>query len=214
MSVKGVTLEYLDASEESGLIEAAQTGDRERYLRLVRHYGRPLYRAAYSMTRDPAKAEALTRDVFVRAWQRIHDFPRGQRFFPWLLRAARGLFPTPQTFPQPQAVPSEEGPIGAADPDASGTGTSGSTAPGADAEDAGWAGAGVPSTSPETAALAAFAELRPDEQMALSMRLLERISYEEIGAILDLSLGVVTLRMSQARGHLLPRAEALPTETE
>ena len=177
MSVQGVSLVYLDAREESDLIEAAQSGDRQGYLRLVRHYQRPMYRAAYSMTRDPSRAETLTHDVFLRAWQRIHDFPRGQRFFPWLLRAARGLFPTPAT-----------------------------------GADAGWAGAGVPSVSSEVAALAAFSELRPDEQMALSMRLLEKVSYEEIAGILDLSLGVVTLRLSQARGHLLPRAEALPEE--
>lgn len=175
MSVNGVSLVYLDAGEESGLIEAAQSGDRNAYLRLVRQYERPMVRAAYSMTRDPEKAEALTREAFVRAWQRIHDFPRGQRFFPWLLRAARGLFPTP---PSPSSN--------------------------ADATDT-----AVFSDTP----LTAFAELRPDEQMALSMRLLEKISYEEIGAILDLSLGVVTLRLSQARGHLLPRADALPGNT-
>jgi len=178
MSLNGVSLVYLDASEESERIEAAQTGDREAYLRLVRQYRKPLYRAAYSMVRDPEKAEALTREVFIRAWQRIHDFPRGQRFFPWLLRAARGLFPTPQ-----ETAPTEP--------------TSGADTIPADGS-----------------ALAAFAELRPDEQMALSLRLLERLPYEEIGAILDLSLGVVTLRLSQARGHLLPRAEALPPEQE
>jgi RNA polymerase sigma-70 factor (ECF subfamily) len=179
MSVKGVSLTYLAASEESELIEAAQAGDREGYLRLVRHYERPVYRAAYSMSRDPAQAEALTRDVFVHAWRRLHDFPRGQRFFPWLLRVARGLFPTPQ------AVPAS-GEIG--DPE-----THRSAKP--------------------NPALAAFAELRPDEQMALSLRLLERIPYEEIAGILDLTLGVVTLRLSQARGHLLPHAEALPRES-
>ena len=206
MSLKGVSLAYLDASEESDLIEAAQTGDREGYLRLVRQYRKPLYRAAYSMVRDAEKAEALTHEVFVRAWQRIHDFPRGQRFFPWLLRAARGLFPTPQ-------VTTSDG--SGVDPVAASAG------PGPDTVEA-TASETVPTeqtsgadTIPtEASALAAFAELRPDEQMALSLRLLERLPYEEIGAILDLSLGVVTLRLSQARGHLLPRAEAFPAEQE
>jgi RNA polymerase sigma-70 factor (ECF subfamily) len=207
MSLKGVSLSYLDASVESDLIEAAQTGDRDAYLRLVRQYEKPMYRAAYSMVRDPEKAEALTRDVFVSAWRRIHDFPRGQRFFPWLLRAARGLFPTPQGFAdagmEAGAVTGEPEPIPSGDP----------ASPASGAEEAAWAGAGVPlAMNAEAAALAAFSELRPDEQMALSMRILEKITYEEIGGILDLSLGVVTLRLSQARGHLLPRAHALPPE--
>ena len=218
MSVKGVSLVYLDAHEESDLIEAAQTGDRESYLRLVRQYQRPMYRAAYSMTRDPAKAEALTRDVFVRAWQRLHDFPRGQRFFPWLLRAARGLFPTPQAMAG-QGTAAASTPLVRDENDDTertefdGAADTASVASDGTATDAGWAGAGVPSVSCAAAALAAFSELRPDEQMTLSMRLLERITYEEIAGILDLSLGVVTLRMSQARGHLLPRAEALPEES-
>lgn len=221
MSVIGVSLEYLDASEESGLIEAAQSGDREAFLRLVRQYRKPLYRAAYSMVRDAEKAEALTRDVFLRAWQRLHDFPRGQRFFPWLLRAARGLFPTPQVAPvvSTEAVSPAEAPASvesadeglAGGEDAPGMGSDAAPpAPesGSDTTSAAH-DSDVEATPTEAIALAAFAELRPDEQMALSLRLLERISYEDIGAILDLSLGVVTLRLSQARGHLLPRAEAV-----
>lgn len=216
MSVKGVSLVYLDAGEESELIEAAQTGNRESYLRLVRQYQRPMFRAAFSMTRDSARAETLTHDVFVRAWQRIHDFPRGQRFFPWLLRAARGLFPTPQITGQASAAADGVVDTASLEGDELGTGASTTVTTGTEgtSADAGWAGAGVPSVSSEAAALAAFSELRPDEQMALSMRLLEKISYEEIAAILDLTLGVVTLRMSQARGHLLPRAEALTQESE
>lgn len=218
MSVKGVSLVYLDAGEESELIEAAQTGNRESYLRLVRQYQRPMFRAAFSMTRDSARAETLTHDVFVRAWQRIHDFPRGQRFFPWLLRAARGLFPTPQIAGQASAAGIADGVVDTVSLEGKELGAGASTAVTAGTDgtsaDAGWAGAGVPSVSTGAAALAAFSELRPDEQMALSMRLLEKISYEEIAAILDLTLGVVTLRMSQARGHLLPRAEALTQESE
>jgi|KBSSwiStaDraftv2_1062776.scaffolds.fasta_scaffold96667_1 RNA polymerase sigma-70 factor (ECF subfamily) len=206
MSLNGVSLAYLDASEESDLIEAAQTGDREGYLRLVRQYRKPLYRAAYSMVRDAEKAEALTREVFVRAWQRIHDFPRGQRFFPWLLRAARGLFPTPQV------TTSDDSGV---DPVATSAGPGTDTVAATASETVPTEPTSGADTIPtEASALAAFAELRPDEQMALSLRLLERLPYEEIGAILDLSLGVVTLRLSQARGHLLPRAEALPPEQE
>jgi DNA-directed RNA polymerase specialized sigma24 family protein len=58
-------------------------------------------------------------------------------------------------------------------------------------------------------ALSSFAELRPDQRMTLSLRILEQLPYEQMAALLDLSLGVATLRLSQARGHILSRATGL-----
>lgn len=52
--------------------------------------------------------------------------------------------------------------------------------------------------------ITAFVHLRPFEQMALSLRTVERLSYEEIASLLETSLGVTVLRLSQARGLLLP----------
>jgi DNA-directed RNA polymerase specialized sigma24 family protein len=57
--------------------------------------------------------------------------------------------------------------------------------------------------------LASFAELRPDQRMTLSLRILEELPYEQLAALLDLSLGVATLRLSQARGHILSRTTGL-----
>jgi len=52
--------------------------------------------------------------------------------------------------------------------------------------------------------IASFVQLRPFEQMALSLRVVERLSYEEIASLLETSMGVTVLRLSQARGLLLP----------
>jgi len=38
---------------------------------------------------------------------------------------------------------------------------------------------------------------------------LEELPYEQMAALLDLSLGVATLRLSQARGHILSRVTGL-----
>jgi RNA polymerase sigma-70 factor (ECF subfamily) len=51
--------------------------------------------------------------------------------------------------------------------------------------------------------LTAFAALRPDEQMALCLRSVERLPYIEIAAILDISQAAAILRIAQARGVLL-----------
>ena len=53
--------------------------------------------------------------------------------------------------------------------------------------------------------LESFAELRPDEQMALSLRVVERLKYSDIAALLDTSLGAAMVRLAQARSLLLGR---------
>ena len=51
--------------------------------------------------------------------------------------------------------------------------------------------------------LTAFAALRPDEQMALCLRSVERLPYVEIAAILDIPQSAAILRIASARGVLL-----------
>ena len=55
--------------------------------------------------------------------------------------------------------------------------------------------------------LRSFAELRPDEQMALALRVVERLKYSDIAALLDASLGAAMVRVAQARGLLLGRTD-------
>jgi RNA polymerase sigma-70 factor (ECF subfamily) len=62
--------------------------------------------------------------------------------------------------------------------------------------------------------VAAFVQLRPFEQMALSLRVVERLSYEEIASLLETSMGVTVLRLSQARGLLLPHTLTICVEAK
>jgi len=151
----------IGASAEAGLVAAAQSGNREAYLELVRHHNRPPYRMAYAMTRNQEDAAALVRDAFLHAWDAIAQYPTGRRFFPWLLQFARKL------------------PLTAARPNPTGNGDSG---------------------------VDAFDSLRQEERIALALRAVERLRYEEISVLLDVTIGVVILRISQARGQMLARA--------
>jgi len=54
--------------------------------------------------------------------------------------------------------------------------------------------------------LRSFEELRPDEQMALALRVVQRLKYADIAALLDTSLGAAMVRLAQARALLLGRA--------
>jgi RNA polymerase sigma-70 factor (ECF subfamily) len=57
-----------------------------------------------------------------------------------------------------------------------------------------------------TPVLEAFGELRPDEQMALTLRVNERLPYGEIAALLEFPPGATIVKLSTARGLLLTRA--------
>ncbi len=69
-------------------VRAAQLGDVAAFERLYRaHVGR-IYAVCFRLCADRARAEHLTQDTFVRAWERLASF-RGDSAFPaWLRQVA------------------------------------------------------------------------------------------------------------------------------
>ena len=152
---------------EQELVDAAQKGDRDSFLELVRHYQRPVYQLAYAMTRNTGDAASLAQETFVRAGKGLKDLPESRRFFPWVLRIARNL-----------AVSLARKRAGSQRPGGS------------------------------DRLLRSFEELRPDEQMALALRVVQRLKYADIATLLDTSLGAAMVRLAQARALLLGRGES------
>lgn len=167
--------------KEVELLAAARDGDLPAYLELVRHYQEPVYRLAYALTRNPEDAATLARETFVRGWKGISGYPERRRFFPWLLRIERNLA---------VSMARRRGPVSrAAEPPDLEGGEEGRSEREADAR-----------------LLAVFGSLRPDEQMALCLRSVERLPYVEIAALLDISNAAAILRISSARSILLAQA--------
>ena len=168
----------MEFSREVELLAAARDGHIPSYLELVRHYQEPVYRLAYALTRNPEDASTLARETFVRGWKGIGTYPERRRFFPWLLRIERNLAVSMARLRSPESK-STHTPI----PE------------------------GVEDSRSEREAdaqlLAAFGSLRPDEQMALCLRSVERLPYVEIAALLDIPQAAAILRISSARGILL-----------
>ncbi|HET9950849.1 MAG TPA: RNA polymerase sigma factor [Candidatus Eisenbacteria bacterium] len=173
---------WLDEEEEAGLVRAAKQGNRHAFLALVDHYHRPLYRLAFALARRRDDAAEITRESFARAWAGIHAFPEGKRFFPWLLRMARNLSVA-------QARRRAGEPTAAAD-----------LSPVATQEER-------DDAANEYRILDAFRSLRPDEQMALALRVVEGLRYGAIAEWLDQPVGVTLTRLSTARGFLLAKNE-------
>ena len=181
-----------DREEEVGLLRAAQGGDPAAFSELVRRYQRAVYRVAYALTRNPSDADDLAQETFVRAWQAIGRFRVGEPLHPWLARIvtnlALSLFRHRKRRPEAPLEPLVE---------------------------AGqqWGVEDDPAERVEqdeqlAHMQAAFADLRPEHQAVLALRVVEEQSYEEIATTLRVPVGTVMSRLSRARAELKARLAA------
>jgi RNA polymerase sigma-70 factor, ECF subfamily len=68
------------------LVEAAQRGDREAYVDLVRSRSDRLFALAHRIVRDIERAEDAFQDALVVAWRDLPTLRDPDRFDPWLRR--------------------------------------------------------------------------------------------------------------------------------
>jgi RNA polymerase sigma-70 factor (ECF subfamily) len=69
----------------------AASGDRRAFERLYRQNVTRVYSVCVRMVADRNRAEELTQDVFVRAWDKLHLFRGESSFSTWLHRLAVNL---------------------------------------------------------------------------------------------------------------------------
>ena len=74
------------ASDPTDLIHRAQQGDQTAFEALYRQHVGRVYALCLRLTSDPAQAEELTQDAFVRAWQRLASFRGESALGSWLYR--------------------------------------------------------------------------------------------------------------------------------
>jgi RNA polymerase sigma-70 factor (ECF subfamily) len=70
------------------LVRRAQDGDVSAFEQLYRDNVERVFALCLRMAADRAKAEELTQDVFVRAWERLGSFEGRSAFSTWLHRMA------------------------------------------------------------------------------------------------------------------------------
>jgi RNA polymerase sigma-70 factor, ECF subfamily len=74
--------------DDRTLVESACRGDRSAFEALVKKYETKVYHLAFSFVRDPATAEDLAQDVFVKAYLHLSEFRFDSEFGTWLYRVA------------------------------------------------------------------------------------------------------------------------------
>jgi RNA polymerase sigma-70 factor, ECF subfamily len=76
---------------EPRVIRAAVDGDLDAFDVVVRTFQEPIWRFLCAMVRDPALAEDLTQETFLRAFDRLATFEFRSRLSTWLFTIARNL---------------------------------------------------------------------------------------------------------------------------
>jgi RNA polymerase sigma-70 factor (ECF subfamily) len=65
-------------------VAAVRQGNRDAFARIVDLYQRRLFGLALMMTREPASAEDVVQDGFVRAFLHLHAYDMQRPFYPWI----------------------------------------------------------------------------------------------------------------------------------
>ena len=177
------------APDEPDLVRRAQRGDPAAFGEIVRRYQRVVYRTAYALTRSTADADDLAQETFVRAYRALARFRADEPLQPWLNRIAThlafSLFRSRKRRPETPIEPLlEAGRQFGVDDDPAER---------------------VAETEHHARLSAAFAALKPEHQVILTLRVVHELSYEQIAGQLGIPVGTVMSRLSRARAELKTR---------
>jgi len=177
-----------DASDLS-LVQRVQRGERSAYDLLVLKYQHKVVKLVMRYLRDPADAEDVAQEAFIKAYRALPQFRGDSAFYTWLYRiaintaknalAARDRSPVTYELDMQSGDDSTDMVSRLKDPE-----------------------------TPEGLALTeeirntvnrAIEELPEDLRTAIVLRELEGLSYEEIAAAMDCPVGTVRSRIFRAR---------------
>lgn len=79
-------IDKLDRVAELALVERAKAGDRTAFRTLYEAYFPRARMLALRVVRNPAEAEDIAQDAFVRAFESLHRFEANSAFYTWLYR--------------------------------------------------------------------------------------------------------------------------------
>jgi RNA polymerase sigma-70 factor (ECF subfamily) len=170
------------------LVRRVQRGERAAFDLLVRRYQHRVIKLVARLLRDPAEAEDVAQEAFVKAYRAIGSFRGDSAFYTWLYRiavnTARNAMASRQRRPLDYEADLGEGEQAAVESRLRHVDT------------------------PEAAALSdeiqatvdrAVSELPEDLRTAILLREVEGLSYEEIAAAMDCPVGTVRSRIFRAR---------------
>ena len=177
-----------DASDLS-LVRRVQRGDKGAFDVLVLKYQHKLVKLVMRYVRNPAEAEDIAQEAFIKAYRALPQFRGDSAFYTWLYRIAINTAKN-------AVVSRDRSPI---EYDLDRPTTTSPTRCKADMKDSETPEGLVLTDEIRTTVNAAIDALPEDLRTAIVLRELEGLSYEEIAATMDCPVGTVRSRIFRAR---------------
>lgn len=177
--------------EEQRLARAAAQGDADAWDEIIDLYGLKIYNLALGFASNREHAEDLTQEIFLRLFQALDRYPGDRPLVAWALRLSRNLC-IDRYRQARQERESVFAPAAAL-----------SVLPSLDdpQED-------LLLREQRTLVRQGLAALRPELAWVVELRDLRGLSYEEIGALLELPEGTVKSRINRGRRELISHLRA------
>ena len=188
-------------TDEEQLVRSSRHGDLGAFNTLVEFYQRQVYNLCLRML-GPAAAEDAAQEAFIAAYRRLSSF-RGGNFRAWLLRIAANICCDELRRRRRRQAASLDAALEAGSP----------------------ADVSSPLAGPEEEALRrelgrhlqqGLAALPAEQRLAIILRDIHGLSYEELTEALGCSLGTVKSRIARGRArmreYLMARRELLPRQ--
>lgn len=184
-----------DREVDQRLVERVQRGDKKAFELLVAKYQRKLNRLLSRFIRDPSEVEDVAQEAFIKAYRALPSFRGDSAFYTWLYRIAVNtaknyLVAAGRRAPTSTQINSEE-----AESFEEGHQLRHMNTPEAEL------------MSKQVAATVNQAmEALPDElRVAITLREIEGMSYEDIAAAMNCPIGTVRSRIFRARETIADR---------
>jgi len=180
--------------DDRDLVGRARRGDREAFTQLIVQYQVPLYNMALRMVGGPDDAADIAQEAFLRAWEKIRTL-RDAPFKSWLFQIAANLCYDHFRRVRRYGVMPDEDQTGNV------------------------VGLGIATPDPQERAEASernqlvresIEALEHDMRIAIILRDVNGLAYDEIARVLRVPLGTVKSRIARARAQVQERLQQHP----